>query len=83
LEAIDPEHRHIALHDGHLVALNERDAKVVTGDLLRRFGYACYASEWRDRLAELEAAGATEIAYQPAGPDIPGELERFAQAAGL
>ena len=25
------------------------------------------------------AAGATEIAYQPAGADIPGELEAFAR----
>jgi 5,10-methylenetetrahydromethanopterin reductase len=83
LEEISPELRHIALHEGHLVELNERDAKVVTGDMLRRMGYARSAGEWRDRLAELEAAGATEIAYQPAGSDIPGELERFAQAAGL
>ncbi len=83
LEGISPELRHVALHDGHLVALNRRDAKVVTGEMLRRFGYAQSASEWRDRLAQLEAAGATEVAYQPAGSDIPGELERFARAAGL
>jgi 5,10-methylenetetrahydromethanopterin reductase len=31
-------------------------------------------------MAMLEAAGATEIAYQPAGPDIAGELEAFASA---
>jgi hypothetical protein len=28
----------------------------------------------------VEAAGMTEIAYQPAGPDIPGELRTFADA---
>jgi hypothetical protein len=26
--------------------------------------------------------GVTEIAYQPAGDDIPGELERFIDAVG-
>lgn len=26
----------------------------------------------------VEAGGATEIAYQPAGPDVPRELEAFA-----
>ena len=33
------------------------------------------------QLARFEADGATEIAYQPAGPDIPRELEAFAKAA--
>jgi 5,10-methylenetetrahydromethanopterin reductase len=28
----------------------------------------------------MAAAGMTEIAYQPAGPDIPRELEAFAKA---
>jgi len=83
LERVPADRRHIALHGGHLIAMNERDAKVVNGDMLRAFGYARTASEWRDRLAELEAGGATEIAYQPAGADIPGELERFAATAGL
>jgi len=35
------------------------------------------AAQLRDRVARLDAAGVTEIAYQPAGPDIPGELERM------
>jgi 5,10-methylenetetrahydromethanopterin reductase len=83
LEHVPADRRHIALHDGHLIEMNERDAKVVSGDMLRSFGYARSASEWRDRLADLEAEGATEIAYQPAGADIAGELKRFAAAAGL
>jgi 5,10-methylenetetrahydromethanopterin reductase len=29
----------------------------------------------------MAAAGMTEIAYQPAGPDIPRELEAFAAMA--
>ena len=33
---------------------------------------------WHAHLDAMAAAGATEIAYQPAGPDIPGELDRFA-----
>jgi 5,10-methylenetetrahydromethanopterin reductase len=33
------------------------------------------------RLAQLEEAGATEIAFQPAGPDPVRELEAFASAA--
>jgi len=83
IEAVPESERHLALHDLHLVGLTERDARIVTGDLLRQFGAARTAAEWGARLAELEAAGATEIAYQPAGKDIPGELRRFASAAGL
>jgi 5,10-methylenetetrahydromethanopterin reductase len=29
----------------------------------------------------MEEAGATEVAYQPAGPDIARELEAFINAA--
>jgi len=81
LEAIPAARRHLALHDLHLIGLTERDARIVTGELLEQFGAARTAEGWASRLAELEAQGATEIAYQPAGGDIPGELRRFAAAA--
>ncbi len=81
LEAIPAEERHLALHEGHLIEANERDALVVTGETLQMFGLARDAAAWRAHLASLEAAGATEVAYQPAGPDIPGELDRFMAAA--
>lgn len=38
------------------------------------------AAELRERVGQLEGIGVTEIAYQPAGSDIPGELERFMDA---
>ena len=40
-------------------------------------------AELRSRLEQLAAAGLTEIAYQPAGSDIPGELARFIEAVGF
>jgi len=83
INSLPEDERHIAVHDRHLIALTGRDANVITGPMVRQFGGARTAGEWRAHLAALEAAGATEIAYQPAGPDIPGELERFATAAGL
>ena len=73
--------RHLAMHDGHLVGVNDRDRVFVTGDLLARQGLAASRDAWRERLQALEAAGATEIAYQPAGSDIPRELEAFARMA--
>ena len=81
LEEFPERERHLAVHEGHLIAANERDATVITGETLAMFGSARSASAWRDHLAQHEAAGATEIAYQPAGPDIPGELRRFIEMA--
>lgn len=73
--------RHLALHDRHLIAINERDRPFVTRELLVEQGLALTRAGWRDRLALLESQGATEIAYQPAGSDIARELEAFASAA--
>jgi 5,10-methylenetetrahydromethanopterin reductase len=72
------DRRHLAMHYGHLVHVNAHDAPHVTGDLLRQFDLAPTAEGWQKRLAQLREGGVTEIAYQPAGPDIPRELESFA-----
>lgn len=72
--------RHLALHEGHLIEVNDRDRPFVTGELLAKRGLALDGAAWRERLAGFAASGVTEVAYQPAGPDIPGELERFIRA---
>jgi 5,10-methylenetetrahydromethanopterin reductase len=79
LAGIPDEERHLLLHEGHLCGLNERDRPFVTGELLAGAGAALPSAGWRERLAGLEAGGATDVAYQPAGDDIPGELEAFAK----
>jgi 5,10-methylenetetrahydromethanopterin reductase len=72
--------RHLALHDRHLIAVNDRDRRFVTGELIAQQGLALTPAGWRERAAMLASLGATEIAYQPAGPDIARELEAFAAA---
>jgi 5,10-methylenetetrahydromethanopterin reductase len=62
------------------VPVNEHDRPYVTGTLLTQLDLALSAAGWRERLAQMEAAGATEVAYQPAGPDIACELEAFITA---
>ncbi|MGV0837921.1 LLM class flavin-dependent oxidoreductase [Mycolicibacterium thermoresistibile] len=76
---VPAEEHHLALHEGHLHSVNERDRPYVTADLMAATGVALDPHLWRDRLESLEQAGVTEIVYQPAGPDIPGELESFAK----
>jgi len=78
-ETVAENRRHLAMHYGHLVHLNAHDAPHVNGDLLTQFGLALTAEGWHKRFAELQEGGATEVAFQPAGPDIPGELESFAE----
>src|SRR5262245_27871617 len=78
--AVPTRVRHLALHDQHLIAINERDRPFVTGELLTQLGLALTREGWRERIALLEAQGVTEIAYQPAGPNIPRELEAFVSA---
>ncbi len=77
-DAVPSSERHLALHDRHLVAVNAHDRAFVTGEVLQAQGLALDREAWRKRLAALEADGATEVAYQPAGNDIPRELEAFA-----
>lgn len=81
LEEFPERERHLALHEGHLIEANERDRLVISGESLTMFGLARTGEAWRDHLDRLEAGGATEIAYQPAGPDIANELRRFMDIA--
>jgi 5,10-methylenetetrahydromethanopterin reductase len=80
-EAVPKRVRHLALHDQHLIAINDCDRPFVTGAMVAQHGLALTRAGWRERIGLLESTGATEIAYQPAGPDIAKELETFASAA--
>jgi 5,10-methylenetetrahydromethanopterin reductase len=86
-EAVEAEplrRRHLAVHDGHLVHVTDRDRDAVLegAPLLSAVTFTGTATELRERLEGLAAAGVSELAYQPAGPDIPGELERLMAAVG-
>jgi 5,10-methylenetetrahydromethanopterin reductase len=83
IEAIPARERHLHTHEGHLTTPNAIDRKALTGENIRRYTLTGDAAALRQRLAELETRGVTEVAYQPAGPDIPRELTAFARMAGL
>lgn len=84
IEAIPPAGRHLVTHEGHLVRLTGRDRTALAegADLLGTFTLTGTPEALRERVAGLGAAGVTELVYQPAGDDIPGELERFLAAVG-
>jgi 5,10-methylenetetrahydromethanopterin reductase len=77
---VPADERHLAIHDLHLVGVNDRDRAIVSPELITMLGAAYRPEELRERVAALEVGGLTEVAYQPAGTDIPRELEAFASA---
>jgi len=85
VEAVEPPWRHLAIHDGHLIALSQRDQALLTraAPLLASWTMTGMQADIGARLRALTEAGITEIAYQPMGADIPRELVAFAHAAGL
>jgi 5,10-methylenetetrahydromethanopterin reductase len=83
IDALPERSRHLAVHDGHLVTMNDIDRQIVTPEFLARLGRAADADTWRGRLDSMEREGVTEVVYQAAGPDIPRELTAFADMAGL
>ena len=79
-----PQDRHLAVHDQHLVALNDADTAAWAAgswNAIRQTTLTGTAEEVGRRVGELAAEGITEIIYQPTGPDISGELEAFLAAA--
>ena len=72
--------RHLAIHGNHLIALNELDDGIVSGEVTAGLGLAAEAEAWRARLAGSAAAGVTEVVFQPAG-DIERELRTFMEMA--
>jgi len=83
IEAERPEgERHLAVHEGHATHVTERDRAAVdaAGDLLGGFGWVGTVDDVRARAEAALAAGATELLYTPAGPDVAREMQAFAAA---
>lgn len=83
IEAERPEgQRHLAVHEGHATQVTERDRPLVdgAGDVVAGFGWIGTPEEVRARAGAAFDAGATELLYTPAGPDLAHELRSFAAA---
>jgi 5,10-methylenetetrahydromethanopterin reductase len=77
-----PAHlRHLEIHRGHLTVLNQYDGPAMTAEMAAQFTLTGTGDVIRQRLAAMEDAGATEIAFQPAGTDLRRELRAFIGAA--
>ncbi len=83
VDGLDAATRHLHLHEGHLTRLNELDRAVIDERAVALSPLLCRAEEVPAWIGHYEAMGITELAYEPFGEDIAGELTRFARAAGL
>jgi 5,10-methylenetetrahydromethanopterin reductase len=83
IEALPVEERAAAVWGQHLVDATPAERAALTPQLVRETTFTGTTVELADRLQELEKAGATEVMYQPAGPDIDRELVAFAKMAGI
>jgi 5,10-methylenetetrahydromethanopterin reductase len=82
IERVPAERRHLVLHEGHCVAPPPRE-RALLDPSVGAMTFTGAEDELRARWSELAAAGATELAYAPAGPDIPRELRAMARVAEL
>jgi 5,10-methylenetetrahydromethanopterin reductase len=75
--------RHLSVHEGHLVAVTERDAPLIglAGEDLLSNPFTGSASDVAAHLDTVGASGVTEVAYNPTGPHIARDIEAFAAAA--
>ena len=82
LEKLPADERHLAVHEGHMVEVSALDRPHIASSL-GALTFSGTEAQLRERIAQLEAEGLTELVYQPLGPDIPAELDAFAKMAGL
>jgi 5,10-methylenetetrahydromethanopterin reductase len=86
VEQVPESRRHLAVHEGHVVVLTDRDrAALAAGGASKipDLTLTGAAADVRARIDQFVEQGISELAYHPAGPDIPRELRVFADAVGL
>jgi len=85
VEARAEDERHLAVHQGHCIDLNDADDaawEVTGGAMLPTTTVTGTADDVRARIDELGSQGVTEVVFQPSGPDVRRELETMHAAAG-
>ena len=83
VERVPPELRHLSVHRGHTIDMPNGHDDLIDMSIAKRVSFTGTAPELRARLAELEAAGATEIVLGTSAADVERELHAFAAVAGL
>jgi 5,10-methylenetetrahydromethanopterin reductase len=79
IERLPEATRHLGVHFGHCVELNEHDAACIDMTAAKQLSFTGTEDELRERLATMEAQGVTEVMFGVMGADVSRELRAFAQ----
>jgi 5,10-methylenetetrahydromethanopterin reductase len=83
VERVDEKVRHLSIHRGHTVDVSNGHDELVDVSAAKKVSFTGTREELRERLAQLEAAGATGIIFGTSGYDVERELRAYAEVAGL
>jgi 5,10-methylenetetrahydromethanopterin reductase len=77
------DERHLAVHEGHVTDVSERDRAVLDAagpEALGNVGWVGEADDIASRASAATARGVTELLFTPSGPDVAREMRAFAAA---
>src|SRR5581483_9003566 len=80
---VDPRVRHLSVHRGHNLDVSNGHDALVDVSAAKQATFTGTRAELRERLARLEAGGATGIIFGTSGHDVARELRAYAEVAGL
>jgi 5,10-methylenetetrahydromethanopterin reductase len=80
---VDEKLRHLSVHRGHSSDISNGHDAVIDVSAAKQMTFTGTREELRERLAQLEASGATGIIFGTSGYDVERELRAYAEVAGL
>jgi 5,10-methylenetetrahydromethanopterin reductase len=83
VERVDEDLRHLSVHRGHNLDVSNGHDALVDVSAAKRMTFTGTREELRERLAQLEANGATGIIFGTSGYDVERELRAYAEVAAL
>src|SRR6516225_676994 len=83
VERADEKIRHLSIHRGHSLDISNGHDALVDISAAKQMTFTGTREELRERLAQLEARGATGIIFGTSGYDVEQELRAYAEVAGL
>ena len=83
VERVDKNIRHLSVHRGHNLDISNGHDALVDVSAAKRMTFTGTREELRERLARLEAGGATGIIFGTSGYDVERELKAYAEVAGF
>ena len=83
VERADQNVRHLSVHRGHSLDISNGHDALVDISAAKQMTFTGTREELRERLAQLEARGATGIIFGTSGYDVERELRAYAEVAGM